>query len=258
MQRDARSMFTTGKSSYTWHECHLAHIYSRSRSSESTCEKKRRAYCGSQGLPGLILFFMLFIAIVPTGSDTYYNIISGSFDTEYGRGEFYNRYYACGVPSACFWNRRCWKGWRWDAGLAYFLLISSYVARAAALFEASETFFRRNMRDRLLGKLEETLDRKVKHIRDRVAHRGRASWAQKLGYHTYLATYAVTLACSDLYSSFLAPLLWVFLNLVWGFFATAHSSHGANKVQCDCRKEYFRIRSDHTIDATSTAARRGI
>lgn len=72
------------------------------------------------------------------------------------------------------------------------------------------------MRDRLLGKLEEALDRKVKHIRDRVAHRGRASWAQKLGYHTYLATYAVTLACSDLYSSFLALLLWVFLNLVWG------------------------------------------
>ena len=100
--------------------------------------------------------------------------------------------------------------------MTYFLLISSYVARAAALFETSEMFFRRNMRDRLLGKLEEALDRKVKHIRDRIAHRGRASWAQRLGYHTYLATYAVTLACSDLYSSFLAPLLWVFLNLVWG------------------------------------------
>ena len=35
----------------------------------------------------LTLFFMLFIAIVPTGSETYYNIISGNFDTTYGPGE---------------------------------------------------------------------------------------------------------------------------------------------------------------------------
>lgn len=38
---------------------------------------------------------------------------------------------------------------------------------------------------------------------------------KRLRYHTYLATYAVTLASLDLYS-FLAPLLWVLLNLAGG------------------------------------------
>ena len=156
-----------------------------------------------------ILFLMLFIAITPTGSQTYYNIISGDLYIDFP-GD------CAGVSSACFWNKKYWNGWRWNAGLSYAFLISSYIARAAALFESSEAFFRRNIRARLLGKLEKALDRKVKNIRDRVAHRRRASWAQKLCYHTYLATYAVMLASLELYSSFLAPLLWVLLNLIWG------------------------------------------
>lgn len=163
----------------------------------------------------LILFAMLVIAIAPTGSQTYYSIISGNLDSYYPENTT-GQHNACGVSSACFWNRRYWDGWRWDAGLTYFLLISSYTARAAALFETSETFFRRNLRDRLLGKLGKALDRNVKYIRDCVAHRRRASQAQKLRYHAYLATYAVTLAVLELYSSFFAPLLWVLLNLIWG------------------------------------------
>lgn len=155
----------------------------------------------------LILFFMLCIAIVPTGSQTYYSIITGYF---------YGDYSACGVPSACFWRFKYWNGWRWDAGLSLFLLVSNYTARAAALFESSEAFFTRNIRDRLLGKVGRALDRKVQQIRDRDAHQQKASWAQILSYRTYLATYAVTLASLELYSSFLAPLLWVLLNLVWG------------------------------------------
>ena len=158
-----------------------------------------------------ILFLMLFIAIAPTGSQNYYNIITGNlYFAEYPNPN------CAGVSSACFWNQKYWNGWRWNGGLSYALLISSYIARAAALFESSEAFFRRNIRDRLFGKLEEALDRKVKNIRDRVAHQRRASWAQKLCYHTYLATYAVTLASLELYSSFLAPLLWVLLSLIWG------------------------------------------
>ena len=163
----------------------------------------------------LILFAMLVIAIAPTGSQTYYSIISGNLDSYYPENTT-GQHNACGVSSACFWNRRYWDGWRWDAGLTYFLLISSYTARAAALFETSETFFRRNLRDRLLGKLGKALDRNVKYIRDCVAHRRRASQAQKLRYHAYLATHAVTLAVLELYSSFFAPLLWVLLNLIWG------------------------------------------
>lgn len=100
--------------------------------------------------------------------------------------------------------------------MTYFLLISSYVARAAALFGPSEVFFRRNIRGRLLGSLERALDGKVKRIRDRIAHGLAASEIQKKCYYTYLATYAVTLACLELYSSFLGPLLWVLLNLIWG------------------------------------------
>ena len=150
----------------------------------------------------VILFFMLCIAIVPTGSQTYFFLI--------------NRYFACGVPSACFWRHKYWNGWRWDAGFSLFLLVSNYTARAAALFESSETFFNRNIRDRLLGKVEKVLDRKVQQIRDRGAHQQKVSWAHILSYRTYLATYAVMLASLELYSSFLVPLLWALLNLVWG------------------------------------------
>lgn len=164
-----------------------------------------------------ILFVMLFIAIAPTGSQTYYYIISGNLFSNVGYDvPDGNQYLASGVSSACFWNRRYWNGWRWDAGLTYVLLISSYIARAAALFESSETFFRHNIRDRLLGHLEKALDRNVKHIRDSVAHQTSARFAQRLIYHIYLATYAVMFASLELYSSFLAPLLWVLLNLIWG------------------------------------------
>ena len=165
----------------------------------------------------LILFFMLCIAIVPTGSQTYYSIINRDpfyIDLSY-RVVFFEGS-ACGVPSACFWRRKYWSGWRWDAGFSLLLLVSSYTARAAALFESSEAFFTRNIRDRLLGKVGKALDRKVQQIRGHGIHQQKASWAQILSYRTYLATYAVTLASLELYSSFLAPLLWVFLNLVWG------------------------------------------
>ena len=166
------------------------------------------------------LFVMLFIAIAPTGSQTYYNIISGNssyeFAGHYIEGPDGNPYLACGVSSACFWNRRYWNGWRWNAGLTYVLLLSSYITRAAALFESGETFFRNNIRDRLLDHLGKALDRKVKQIRDSVTHKTRVRLAQRLIYHIYLATYAVMFASLELYSSFLAPLLWVLLNLIWG------------------------------------------
>lgn len=116
--------------------------------------------------------------------------------------------------------------------MTYFFLISSYIARAAALFESGETFFKRNIRDRLLGKLERAFNRRVQHIQDHGTHRRIASWAHKLRYHIYLACYTVTIACLELYSSFLAPLLWVLLSLVWGSLQlliprTALASHGA-------------------------------
>ena len=155
----------------------------------------------------LILFFMLCIAIIPTGSQTYYSIMNADLILASS---------ACGVPSACFWRHKYWNGWRWDAGLSLFLLVSNYTARAAALFESSEAFFNRNIRDRLLGKVGKALDGKVQQIRDRGVHQQNASWAQILSYRTYLAMYAVTLASLELYSSFLAPLLWALLNLVWG------------------------------------------
>lgn len=151
----------------------------------------------------LIMFSMLFVAITPTGNTTYHNIISWEHQWD-------------GVASACFWSSKYWNGWRWDAGVTYCLLISNYVARAAALFESSEAFFRRNIRDWLLGGLEKALDRMVKRIRDSADNGLAASKAKKMRYYTYLATYTVTLACLDLYSSFLAPLLWVLISLIWG------------------------------------------
>ena len=159
----------------------------------------------------LIMFVLLFIAITPTGNDTYYSMISVGSVTYQG---FVHS--PAGVVSVCFWTRKNWNGWRWDTGVTYFFLISNYVARATALFESSEAFFRRNIRGRLLGSLENALDRKVMHIRDCAAHELAASHTQKICYCTYLATYALALACFELYSSFLGPLLWVLLSLIWG------------------------------------------
>ena len=156
----------------------------------------------------MIIFVMLFIAITPIGNQTYYMIIFAWDD--------YKDRPLAGVRSACFWSRKYWNGWRWDGALTYFLLISNYVARASALFESSEKFFRRNIRVRLLGHIEKALDRKVWHIRARITRRGVASKAQVVSYRCLLATYAITLAFLELYSSFLAPLLWVLISLVWG------------------------------------------
>ena len=158
----------------------------------------------------LILFVMLCIAIVPTGSQTYYSIINEEIPIEGS---------ACGVPSACFWHHEYWNGWRWDAGFSLFLLVSNYTSRAAGLFESSEAFFNLKIRDRLLGKVGNALDRKVQLIRNRGAPQQKASWLEwgdLQSYRSYLATYAVTLVSLELYSSFLAPLLWALLNLVWG------------------------------------------
>ena len=167
----------------------------------------------------LTMFVMLIIAITPTTNQTYYNIISGKFINWDGRSYNYDenyRYLFSGIASACFWSQTYWNGWRWDSAVTYLLLISSYVARAAALVGPSETFFRRNIRERLLSSLEKALDRKVKQIRDCVDRQLQASLSQRMSYCTYLATYTVILAFLELYTSFLAPLLWVLLNIVWG------------------------------------------
>ncbi len=172
----------------------------------------------------LIIFIMLFIAITPTGNQTYHSfvfLLTGYDDPP-----------LTGVALGCFWSKKYWYGWRWDAALTYFLLISNYVARASALFESSEKFFRRNIRVRLLGHIEKALDRKVEHIQARIVRRGVASKAQVVSYRALLATYAVTLAFIELYSSFFAPLLWVLISLVWGALQlliprTALAKHGA-------------------------------
>ena len=166
----------------------------------------------------LILFVMLVIAITPTTNQTFFSIILGGLPYWWS-APFVDEsppLVVSDIPSACFWNRRYWFEWRWDAALTYLFLISGYVSRAGALFESSEAFFTRNIRNRLLGILEKALDRIIRHLRGLIAHRVVPSRIQRLPYHLYLFTYAVTLACLELYSSFLAPLLWVLLSLVWG------------------------------------------
>ena len=171
----------------------------------------------------LILFVMLFTAITPTGNDTYYTFIMNPSYVDFIMNRWFVdlgvddvSYDVSGVASACFWTHKYWNTWRWNSAVTYFLLISSYVVRAAALFESSETFFRRKIRDWLLGKLGKALDRKVKYVQDGTAHRRGSVWYQKIGYNIYLTSYAVTLALLDLYASLFVSLVWVLLSLIWG------------------------------------------
>lgn len=165
-----------------------------------------------------ILFVMLFVAILPTRSNTYNNIVSGNLQmTGFNASPATSWYLAGGVPSSCFWHRRYWNGYDWaGAGFSDFLLISSYVVQAVALFESSEKFFKRNLRDRLLQNLGRVMDRTAEHAAAGFKRSRGISCAQRLIYHTCLGIYAVTLACMELYSSFLASLLWVLAILIWG------------------------------------------
>lgn len=165
-----------------------------------------------------ILFVMLFVAILPTRSNTYNDIVSGNLKmTGFNASAATSWYLAGGVPSSCFWHRRYWNGYDWvGAGLSDFLLISSYVVHAAALFESSEKFFKRNLRDRLLRTLGRVIDRTAEHAAAGFKRWHGISCAQRLTYRTSLDIYAVTLACMELYSSFLASLLWGLAILIWG------------------------------------------
>ena len=153
---------------------------------------------------------MLFIAIAPTWSEAYYNIISGNF---FIGDQFYKeilRPISSGVASACFCSETL-ERMRVERKTDLLSSNLELYRASSSTFKSSEIFYRRNNGDWLIRNLEKALDRKVKCIRDCVSHGFVASDAQKYRYAIYLAMYAITLTCSDLNSSFLAPLLWALI-----------------------------------------------
>ncbi len=133
----------------------------------------------------LILCAMLFVAIVPTGGNTWNNLLS-----PFGDG-------GSSVPAACFWNRKFWGGWRWDGAFTYILLISNYAARAGALFESDESFFKQYLHYRPLAIIGAALDKTVENLIDNAS--GAAGLRRKCLYHTLLMAYCTVSAILDMY-----------------------------------------------------------
>lgn len=140
----------------------------------------------------LILFVMLFIAIVPTGGNNWYKLIYLDEQALGGGGS--------SVPAACFWNRKFWGGWRWEGAFTYILLVSNYAIRAGALFESNEQYFKRCIHHRPLAIVGTALDKAVGNLmRTSNTAWHKASLRQRVRYHTLLMTYCTILAVLDMY-----------------------------------------------------------
>ncbi|KAG8534405.1 uncharacterized protein KY384_001250 [Bacidia gigantensis] len=87
----------------------------------------------------LMLFVMLFVAIMPTGSNNWYEIVYFEQPVLENVSECTSTF----IPAKCFWNSKFWNAWRWEGALSYALLISNYVIRAGALFELNGQRFER-------------------------------------------------------------------------------------------------------------------
>ena len=155
-----------------------------------------------------VLFVLLFVALMPTGSNQWSAFLQQ--DDEYPDNS------TSGVQAACFWQTKYWYGWKWDGALTYILLLTNYVTRAGALFEANEARFRGYFHERPLKFLETSLTRVANRLRQQNLQRRKVGYFLRMSYHALLCIYCITLALLDLYGSFFGPLFWVLLNLIWG------------------------------------------
>lgn len=155
-----------------------------------------------------VLFVLLFVALMPTGSNQW----SVFLQQDYG----YPNTSTTGIHAACLWQTSYWYGWKWDGALTYILLLTNYVTRAGALFEANEARFRGYFHERPLKVLETSLTRVANRLRQQNIQRRKVGYFLRMSYHTMLFIYCITLALLDLYGSFFGPLFWVLLSLIWG------------------------------------------
>ncbi len=103
------------------------------------------------------LFVMLFVGLVPTGATNWIILTIGTSPTGTG-GDITG---SAIIPAQCFWNEQYWAGWDSYAVVSHLLLPSIYIARAGSLFESSETFFKRWLREKPEKVLKSGLDRSV-------------------------------------------------------------------------------------------------
>ena len=140
----------------------------------------------------LILFVMLVIAIVPTGSNSWYGLVySTHTNPRFPHGV------STSIPAACFRDRRFWLGWRWEGAFTYILLFSNYAIRAGTLFQFKQQRFKQF---KPLAIISTALDKTVEELtRTANAARHKASRRQKFYYYMLLMIYCTVLAISDMY-----------------------------------------------------------
>ena len=156
-----------------------------------------------------LLFVMLFVALVPTGATNWSTLAVGVAPD----GGSVNVTASAIVPAQCFWEEKYWAGWDSYAVASYFLLLSSYIARAGALFASSEAFSRKWLREKPGRLLKRALDSSVHYA---MAGAQKRINLRKIPYIVLLATFALTLAVYDIYASFFASLIYLLLMLAFG------------------------------------------
>ena len=156
-----------------------------------------------------VLFVMLFVGLVPTGATNWIILTIGWSPTGTGADITGSAI----IPAQCFWNEHYWAGWDSYAVISYFLLLSNYIARACSLFEFSEAFFRRWLREKPERILKSGLDRVVNFAR--VGAQRRLNF-RRIPYLVLLATFALVTMLYDIYASFFASLMYLLLMLAFG------------------------------------------
>ena len=145
----------------------------------------------------LVLFVMLFVAIIPTGNNRWNKILYHILDQEDPEGA--GDRVLNSSPAACFWTTKFWDGWRWEGVFTYTLLVSNYAVRAGALFESSEQRFWHYLHHRPLSLIRAKLDKTCMNSTTTSSMAWhKTNTRQRLAYHTLMMVYCTTSAVLDM------------------------------------------------------------
>ena len=166
-----------------------------------------------------IIFILLTVALFPTTAGNWGELAMGwDLGLEIGYGG-QNPTGSAIIAAQCFWEPSNWGssnsggGWNSYSLVSYIFLLSSYIARASALFAQGEEFFRKWLRQKPGYLVKRGLDRLDLLAASRPK---RFRWVWRAPHTGLLAVFTLALATYDLYASFIASMLYLFLVLFFG------------------------------------------
>lgn len=158
----------------------------------------------------LVIFVLLVVALFPMNASDWSELANGIGEGTMGDNSPTG---SAVIPAQCFWNTGNWTGWNSYSLVSYLFLVFSYVAKAGALFVEGESFLRKWLREKPGKSLKKGIDRSFRYAASGPRSK---TWIRKIPFVCLLAIFALAKSAFDLYGSFIASLLYLFLVLFMG------------------------------------------